>query len=565
MNFIGLLKEKIINTIKETFGVGDLGLKHLDLSLNIDKEESYGDLSCNAAMILAKTLGKNPKEIAEKLKKSLICDDYLKTYIKSIDIAGPGFINLHLNSNVWQKICSELLLKKNECFKTREDTGDGEKKYLIEFVSANPTGPLHLGHGRGGIIGDVLANVISFLGKDVTREFYINDAGNQILKLGKSLKIRCQQELGQKVELPEDSYQGTYLIDIAKHCIEKNGEKVIEKPESFFVDYAKIHLLNLIKSDLGDYGIFFNEWFSEKSLHEDGSVKKAIDILIEKKLAYKKDGALWFKSSEFGDDKDRVIQKKDGSLTYIAADIAYHKNKFDRGYKKLIDILGQDHHGYVKRLKATLNAIGYNQEDLDVILYQLVSIKKGDVAARMSKRSGNFATLREIIDAVGKDVARFFYLNRKAEAHLEFDLETALKKTDENPVYYAQYAYVRTNSLLQKAKEIPELKIFVENLQQGKVEEKTLTLLAVGEIKLLRKILSLGQILKSIKTTYQTHLLTYYLLEIAKQFHNYYAHNRIIDAKNLEITKCRLMLVSFVRLNFGLCLDLLGISKPEKM
>ncbi len=562
MNLIGKIKEKITEIIKKSFSVSDEDLKNLDIALNVDKEESFGDLSCNAAMILAKELKQKPREVAEKIKDVLVHDESLKEFVGDVEIAGPGFLNINLSRAAWQKVARELLEKKGECFKPGKIT---KQKFLVEFVSANPTGPLHLGHGRGGIIGDVLSNILLFLGHDVLKEFYINDAGSQIAKLGLSLKVRCQQQLGQDVVLPEDCYAGEYIIDLAKNCVQEIGKEVLEKPVPFFENHATRQMLNNIKKDLSDYGISFDEWFSEKSLHEEGLVKKAMNLLLEKDMAYEKDGAIWFRSTKFGDDKDRVIQKQDKTLTYIAADIAYHKNKLERGYDKLIDILGQDHHGYVRRLKATMEAIGFNKDNLDVILYQLVSIKKGSSVVKMSKRAGTFTTLREIIDTVGKDVARFFYLNRKAEAHLEFDLETALKKTEENPAFYIQYAYVRTGSLLGKAKDELPFAVFLDNLAKLDIDDEVYFTLDKAEFELLKKIISMESLLQTIGQTYQTHLLSYYVLELAKHFHNYYANHRIIDKSNEGLTQSRLLMVVLVRQTLELCLDLLGISKPAKM
>jgi len=462
------------------------------------------------------------------------------------------------------QITSELFVNKYDFY--RLDKTEKKFKYLVEFVSANPTGPLHLGHGRNGIIGDVLTNVLDFLGHKAEKEFYINDAGSQILKLGQSLKVRCQQEVGQKVELPEGGYSGQYLIDLAEKCIAEFGQDLLKKDDQFFANYAKTEMLELIKENLNDYGIQFDSWFSEKSLYERGLVDAVLNELKSKNLVYEKEGAWWFKATKFGDDKDRVLKKSDGTFTYIAPDIAYHKNKFDRGFDKLVDVLGQDHHGYVKRLKATMQALDYDAENLDVILYQLVSIKEKEEKVRMSKRAGTFTTLQELIDTVGKDVARFFYLNRKVDAHLEFDLTTALKKTEENPVYYIQYAYVRTGALLQRAKETDQLKDFVEQIENGKdLTEQVKDSWDVGEISVMRKIICLHEILRIIVNSYHIHMLSYYAYELAQKFHNYYANNRIIDVDNIIQSKARLFLIYLIRSSFGVCLDLLGLSKPEKM
>ncbi len=568
MNIIATLRYEILKTIQKNYQLNHEQQQAIVIHLNLDPAKPFGDMSCNAAMVLAKMQGKNPRQLAQEIKDLLLNDQeslFVKT-IHDVEIAGPGFINITLHKDVWAKVAGELWDQKNSYFILPEY--EKRHRYLVEFVSANPTGPLHLGTGRGGIIGDVLGNVLQFVGHTVLKEYYINDAGNQMKLLGKSVLVRCKQALGQQEELPEEGYAGEYIIELAAQCRAEYGDDVINKDESFFSEYAKNEMLKNIKTDLQSFGVQFDSWFSEKSLHEDGSIEQAIDVLRNKDLVYESEGALWFKSTAFGDEKDRVIRKQNGELTYIAADIAYHKNKFDRGYDILIDILGQDHHGYVKRLKGTMLALDYAQA-FDVILYQLVTIKENDVAIKMSKRAGTFTKLDDIVQTVGRDVARFFYLNRKADAHLEFDLATALKKTDENPVFYIQYAYVRTNSLLEKAALDEQLQKIVEQLRGGSLNQthlETMMLLVQDpEIMVLRKIVSLSDTLLSVAKTYQTHVIAYYAWELALVFHNYYANNRIVDLANPELSAARLCLVQLVRQTLGIGLDLLGISKPEKM
>ncbi len=560
MNALTRIKQTIVTSLKKEFHLDDAALGGVDIKLNLDKERAFGDLSCNAAMILAKPLRKNPRLLAQEIITIMQVGE-LNDLIETIAIAGPGFINIELKSSVWQTCALELLTQKSDFFKL--DAQDKKLKYLIEFVSANPTGPMHLGHGRNGIIGDVLARVLTFLGHTVHKEFYINDAGSQIVMLGRSFKARCNQELGVDAAIPEGGYQGEYVVELAKKCVTEHGKNLLAKDDKFFENYAKEHLLENLKTDLKIYGIEFDEWFSEKTLHDSGAVSAVIQLLEQKGLAYEYDGALWFKSTDFGDDKDRVMRKQNGELTYVVADIAYHKNKFDRGYDRLIDILGQDHHGYVKRLSATMQALGYPAEHLEVILYQLVTIKNGDVAVRMSKRAGTFTTLYDIIDTVGVDVARFFYLNRKADAHLEFDLATALKKTDENPVFYIQYAYVRTNSIIAKAAEYAEFQHILTF--DPKIIPEILTRMGDAEIDLLSKMTSFYDTLRSIAHTHQMHMLAYYAWELANRFHSYYAQNRVVDVDDIKTTELRLVMVFLVKQNLDLCLKLLGISRPEKM
>ncbi len=568
MNSIATIKSEILKTVQNLYQLTNDQMLPVVVQLNLDQSKSFGDISCNAAMVLSKVLEKNPRSLAEEIKQSLIAqkEASFAQVLESVDIAGPGFINVSLKKEIWSHVACELWKEKSLYFALDKD--DLKRRYLVEFVSANPTGPLHLGTGRGGIIGDVLGNVLKFLGHEVLKEYYINDAGNQVKLLGKSLLARCQQQLGITSELPEEGYAGEYIIDLAKKCISEFGNEVINRDETFFTDYAKQELLKNIKQDLVDFGINFDNWFSEKSLHDDGSIDRAIEELCKKDLVYESEGALWFKSTTFGDEKDRVVRKQNGELTYIAADIAYHKNKFDRGYDVLVDILGQDHHGYVKRLKGTMMALDYDKA-FDVILYQLVTLKENDVAMKMSKRAGTFTKLADVVQTVTPDVARFFYLNRKADAHLEFDLATALKKTDENPVFYMQYAYVRTKSLLEKATKEESLKNFVKDIDLEKVDVENfkvkMLLCTNAEIAVLRKIVSLSDVLISVAKTYQTHVVAYYAWELANTFHNYYANNRIVDPENFDLSEMRICLVKLTQQTLGIVLDLLGVSKPEKM
>ena len=589
MNSMVVLKKSFLSFIEQLFALPAGQVANIDITLNADKDQAmFGDLSCNAAMILARVLGQNPRQVATQILQAVKeqreagTNADLFDMIEKIEIAGPGFLNITLTKKAWQDLAAQLLTTKSALF-----TGvEKQQRYLLEFVSANPTGPLHLGHGRGGIIGDVLARVLKFLGHQVSTEFYINDAGNQMGLLGLSLQVRVKQQLGIEADLPEEGYRGDYMIELAEQCVVQHGKALLEKEISFFADYAKDHLLKLQRKDLENYGICFDQWFSEKTLHESGHVEATIKVLQERDLVYREGGALWFRSTQFGDDKDRVIRKATGELTYIAADIAYHKNKFERGFDVLIDILGQDHHGYVKRLKATMQALGFNADHLDVILYQLVTIKKDDVAVRMSKRAGTFTKLSDVVDEVGTDVARFFYLHRKADAHLEFDLATALKKTDENPVFYIHYAYVRASSVLAKAQQqeglkqaIDQLPLVVslsnhssaQTLRQAQNEriiggvEEILILLSPNDIALLKKILSLHDVLNSVARNYQTHVLANYAWELACSFHSYYASNRVLDQENIEVSKMRLLMVVMTKDALEVCLDLLGLTKPERM
>jgi len=541
--------EKTFNQfLKEIFNIDDALINKCSFDINIDEsKQEFGDINSNCAMILAKNQKKRPRQIAEEIK-----EQFKNKNIEKIEVAGPGFLNLFLTEEAFKKIAKEIFSHKNNFFKP---TMTEKSKYNIEFVSANPTGPLHIGHGRGGIIGDVLGNILTFIGHDVTKEFYINDAGTQIQILGASFKIRCQQELGIDATLPDKAYHGEYLIDLAKQAVKEHKKTILEKSDEFFQEYAKEKLLQEIKKTLLDYGITFDTWFSEKSLHETNQVKDALSVLKKNNYLFEKDGALWFKSTEFGDDKDRVVIKSSGEMTYVASDIGYMVNKVERGYDNLVMTLGHDHHSYAVRLEGLRQALNIKSR-LKIILYQLVKIRSGGQMVRMSKRTGKMITLSDIIHEVSKDVARFFYLHRKADAQLEFDLDLAMKKTEENPVYYVQYAYVRTKSILKKA-------AFEEFLSE--IEEYDAKYIGKSEHFLIKKIVSLRQILQNISNNFHTHLLTYYTIELANAFHSYYTKNKVINPENPEQSRGRLLIITELMRSFELCLDLLGISKPEKM
>ena len=517
--------------------------------LNTDPENKFGDLSTNAAMLLAKELGRSPREIATQ-----IIQNFKDPNISKMEIAGPGFLNFFLTDQAFITLLDELHSEKENFFKSLDQFDQKKYNYNIEFLSANPTGPIHLGNGRGGIIGDVLGNVLKFLGHKVTKEYYINDAGSQIEKLGQALKIRCEQELEMNSELPEDSYHGEYLVDLAKELIKKYEKSILSKPNEFFTEYAKNAILTQIKNTLIEYGIFYDEWFSEKSLHENGQVSKDIADLTKAGHTYEKDGAVWFKSTEFGDDKDRVLLRANGEPTYVAADIAYMKNKVERGANYLIMILGHDHHSFAQRLKGLQKALGLEKYPFDIILYQLVRMKLGEKQLRMSKRSGSAITLQDVIETVGKDVARFFYLNKKADAQLEFDLDLALKKSEENPVFYIQYAYVRAKSILARTQQ--------ENLE---LDYKFAQHMQDDEKALLKHIIKLRSILETIERSHQPHLLANYVIELATNFHSYYNKNRIVGLEDTNLAKARLLLIDQIKACLKLCFDLLGISAPEKM
>jgi arginyl-tRNA synthetase len=549
MNIFENIKQYFNATIQTTWGINPNEHQQIDLTLNCDPQRAeFGDFSSNAPLIAAKILKKNPRLAAQELM-----DAIKHPSVERLEIAGPGFLNIYLTQAGKEELFKELF---SHDFQTILSKPISPLSYSVEYVSANPTGPLHFGHGRSGVIGDVYANICAFLGHEVTKEYYINDAGSQINKLGNSLKIRCLQQIGTEAHLPEDAYQGEYLIELARSCVHQFGQDVSSFPDSFFEDYAKNYMLGRIQETCQLYGITFDVWFSEKTLHVSGAIKDALNILKTNGFLYEADGALWFKSTHFGDDKDRVVLKSTGEYTYVAADIAYLLNKIQRGAQKIILVLGQDHHSYVTRLKGIMAALGYNADDLHVILYQLVTIKETGAVVRMSKRTGKIVSLFDVIETVGADVARFFYLHRKADAHLEFDIDLALKHTDENPVYYIQYGYVRTGSMLEKANSVADLQAITSADCVNPDED---------EVLLLKKIASLATLLETIRLTYQTHLLTYYTVELATMFHRFYANHKVVDPSNVTQSRRRIALITTLRKTFETCFKLLGITQPEKM
>lgn len=549
MNTIQQIQQSFSNALIAQFGIPSALAAKLTLELNLDEhKQTFGDLTTNAAMVLAKELKQSPRDVA-----TTITQNFTHPLIARMEIAGPGFINFFLAESAWALIAQEYLANGAEAFKPAAL----KKEHVnIEFVSANPTGPLHFGHGRGGILGDVIARVLTFLGHAVQKEFYINDAGAQIQKLGISFKIRCQQQAGIAVELPEDAYHGDYLVELATQALSEHGEAILERDIAFFEQYAQDHMLAAIKETLASYGISYDVWFSEKSMHTSGAINHALAVLAQQGMLYEQDGATWFRTTQFGDDKDRVVKKSDGSLTYIAADVAYLLNKTERGNNKLIMILGHDHHSYATRLDAVRQGLGLTHTTLDVVLYQLVQIKAGNIPVRMSKRTGNIITLKDVVETVGPDVARFFYLHRKADAQLEFDLDLARTQSDENPVYYVQYAYVRTNSILDKAEQDP---LF------NTASSADCQYLGTAEALLLKKIASLGLLLEQIGHNYQTHLLTHYVVELANLFHKYYAANRVLDTAHINLSKGRIQMIKLVQHTFRMAFELIGISAPQRM
>jgi arginyl-tRNA synthetase len=474
--------------------------------------------------------------------------------VEEVGIAGPGFINFTFNYSWLHKALKSIMELKEDYGKT--EFGQG-KDVQIEFVSTNPTGPLHVGHSRGAIVGDVLHNVMETAGFEVDKEYYINDAGNQMDILGNSTLIRYEQECGKDVELPDDAYVGDYIKDIAREIIEIKGEDLLDQPRperlDFCREFAYQKMLDKIKEDLKEFGIEFDNWFSERALHE-GKIEEAVKSLREKGHVYDKEGAIWFKSTEFGDDKDRVVIKSDGSPTYLAADIAYHLNKLERGYDELINIWGADHHGYITRVKAVIEAFGYPADTLEVLIVQIVTLIRDGKKVPMSKRAGNFVTMREVMEEVGKDAARYFYIMRSTDSHFDFDLDLAKEESTDNPVYYIQYAYARIQSILDNLdREFTR----EEKVDLSRLEEE-------AEVDLMKLLARFPEVIKLSAERQAPHHIANYAHELASAFHVFYNKCRVITDDE-QMTEARLYLVLAARQVLLNVLHVMGISAPDVM
>lgn len=551
------LNEIIIAAVKSATAKGELPESDMP-SFIIEKpsDKKNGDFSTNIAMAGARCYHKAPKMIAESIVNSLDLDG---TLIDRAEIAGPGFINFYLSDDYYSRIVLDAV-EQGENY-GRSDYGKG-KKMLVEFVSANPTGPMHIGNARGGAIGDCLASVLDAAGYYVQREFYINDAGNQIEKFATSLEVRYLQLCGKEIEMPEDAYHGADITEHAKAFYKINGDKYADteskERRDALVGYALPKNIDGLERDLKKYRIVYDKWFRESSLHNDGSVKKVIDALKEKGVTYEQDGALWFKASEFGNDKDIVIIRANGLPTYIVPDIAYHYNKLvTRGYDKAIDVLGADHHGYVPRMKAALTALGLDADRLDVVIMQMVRLVRDGETIKLSKRSGKAITLNTLLDEVPIDAARFFFNLREPNSHFDFDLELAAKQSSENPVYYVQYAHARICSILNKAKEqgfemtIPS----VEELNALNSSE---------ERELISHLANLTDEIISAAKGYDPAKITHYVVELATLFHKFYNAQRVmVDDKKLM--NARLYLCTAVKSTIKNILTMLKIDAPESM
>jgi arginyl-tRNA synthetase len=524
--------------------------------LEAPKDSKFGDLAVNIAMLLAKAVKRNPRALAEEIAKKLMS---LNAEIVSAEVAGPGFINITFSPAFWHKTI-ELVLTEGDNY-GRSNAGNG-KRTQIEFVSANPTGPLHIGHGRGAAIGDAMARIMRFSGYTVQTEYYINDAGKQMRILGLSVWLRLLELAGKKVTWPDDWYKGSYIVDIARELLGKYPalpDTPEDKGRDICFEFAMQSILEGIKQDLATFRVNHDVWFSERALVNNGAVEKAFAELTAGGYTYELEGAFWFKTIPMGDDKDRVLRKSDGSLTYFASDIAYHANKFERGLDFIVDIWGADHHGYIPRMRAAIAALGKNRESFDVILVQLVNLMQDGQQIAMSTRAGKFETLRDVVNEVGVDAARFMFLSRKSDSPLDFDLELVKKRTMDNPVYYVQYAHARICSIEHKATDA-NIKLVKENYS-----EFLKFLVEDVELALLRKLDSFTDVIASSATSLAPHHISYYLLDLSKDLHAYYAAFQVLKAENPEIIQARLYLLMAVRQVLKNGLELLGVTAPENM
>ena len=519
------------------------------------KEAAHGDYATNLAMILASPARMSPRKIAEMITGHLRDE---RNILEKSEIAGPGFINFFVRENVWAEQLKDIESLGNHYGSA--ETGRG-KKVQVEFVSANPTGPLHIGHARGAVVGDVVANILAMSGYDIFREYYINDAGNQMNNLGKSVWYRYLELLGKSVEFPDTCYQGDYIRDIAGDILKKDGDLYLAKDEGetirAFTDYAAGIILEGIKEDLKEFGIVFDRYFSERVLYVNDGVAGLLADLEEKGFIYREEETLWFKTTDFGDDKDRVVVRKNGEPTYFAADIAYHKNKYERGFDTIIDIWGADHHGYIPRMHAGIQALGHSRETLRVVLVQLVNLLRDGKPVAMSTRSGEFVTMREVVEEVGRDAARYNFLMRRSDSHLDFDLEVAKRQSNENPVYYVQYAHARICSILRMAQDRG-----IGMPASADVDPQLLRI--PEEIALIKALIRFPEIVEGSARTLEPHRITFYLNDLAGLFHSYYNKYKVIS-EDEAVTKARLFLMKCIAIVLNNALSLLGVSAPEKM
>ena len=550
------LKGLILSAAKKAHDAGALPCPDIpEVIIDVPKFETQGDFSTNIAMVMASFQKMPPRNIAAHLVENM---EDLQGMVAKTEIAGPGFINFFLKPSAWRAVLHEI--HDQDTRYGSSNLGNGQK-LQVEFVSSNPTGPLHVGHGRGAAVGDSVGNILSFCGYDVQKEYYINDAGRQIETLGRSVYLRYQELLGHEIQFPEACYQGEYIRDIAEQIRKENQNDPADMPDAEAIAYcarfAAGHIIAGIREDLGAFGIVFHRWFSEQSLYDSGKVEEVIQKFKNKKIIYEKDGALWFKTSAYGDEKDRVVVRQNGQTTYFASDIAYHLDKYERGFAKVIDVWGADHHGYIPRMTASVVASGYDREQFAVILVQLVNLLRGGEPVAMSTRAGEFVTLQDVVNEVGRDAARFLFLTRHYDSPLDFDLEIAQKKSNDNPVYYVQYVHARISSIIRKAKDRSiDPEAGPDTLLDSLVEPE--------EMNLIKIMGQYPEVIQNSAVFLEPHRITYYLMNLAAAFHSYYNKHRVLVDDD-SLARARLYLVTAVRKIIRNGLALLGVSAPEKM
>jgi arginyl-tRNA synthetase len=523
--------------------------------LEVPKDKNHGDLATNLAMQLARAAKRNPRQIAEALLEKL---DRSGASIRTAEIAGPGFINFRLDKSCLYPVVGEVLAQGGRYGSV--DVGQG-RTVQVEFVSANPTGSLHLGHARGAAVGDALCNVLDFAGYKVTREYYINDAGNQVANLARSIEARYRQALGLEAEMPEDGYYGEDIVEYARELASREGDRLLSLPDEerfgFFRRYGLEKELDKIRRDLARFGVRFDVWFSETSLYENGRVEAALEALRRQGRVYEQDGAVWLRTTDYGDDKDRVLVKNDGSYTYLTPDIAYHMDKYGRGFDRMINIWGADHHGYIPRIKAAMAALGNDPGKLTVLIAQMVSLYQNGTKVKMSKRTGKAVTMEDLMDEVGVDAIRYFFTMRSMDSHLDFDMDLAVSTSNDNPVYYVQYAHARICSIFRQAEEQGIALLPLEQVDLRRLEEEQ-------EFDLLRKMGELPETVADAAAACAPHIVIRYVYELASLFHSYYKAVRVMTEDAAQ-TQARLKLLAALRIVIANALALVGVSAPERM
>lgn len=540
------LKQKVRDIIFSALKELEIDFDEEKIVIEVPKKRENGDFSSNVAMQLTRELKSNPRIIAEKIVDVIKKNENLE----KVEIAGPGFINIYLKDEYVFSGIADVIASGKDYGKS---TYGNNKKVNIEFVSANPTGILHLGTARGASYGANLANILSFAGYDVTKEYYINDAGNQINNLGVSVKERYKGLLGLEENMPEDGYYGSEIVDIAKNIKEEYADKKLEEDLEFFKKVAVDYLLNIIKTDLSNFGVTFDVWTSEKAIRAKGRIEESLKILEEKGLVFEQDDAKWLKTTVYGDDKDRVLVKSDGSYTYLVPDIAYHLDKFDRGYDELVDVFGADHHSYVSRLKASIEALGYDKDKLEVRLLQMVRLLRDGDIVKMSKRTGGNITISELVEEIGKDAARYFFATRSLDGQMDFDINLAVKKSSDNPFFYVGYAHARICSILNDAES--------KNIN---INTNISNIIDEDSKALLLKVYEFGDVVKASAQKKEPHLITNYAYELASMFHNYYGKHRILTEDEQSSSE-RLSLIKTVQITINNALKLIGVDAPNKM